>query len=272
MPRGHSPKRNEPSEARTLKLAELLAQPSPEPMREPADPNTWTDDDTQPDITPHADAGPGLGAEGAKRLSTARTADDIPQEDMPIEQYQGQAPHVGHSSLLNGLAAARIAKEAGASLRPLTAKQEAFASLVANGHSATSAYAQAYDAGQMKRSTIAYNAGKLLQEPAIATKVDELTGMRKASLLRGATQIRHYVIDNLEQIASNPKASDSARVAALMGLGRVDFVGLFNTGKDNNAIDQRNPEQIKAELQAKLKRLGVQLPNDIKDITPIKPE
>jgi len=56
----------------------------------------------------------------------------------------------------------------------LTAKQEAFAQCIANGDDQATAYRTAYDAATMKDASVYIQASRLIKDPKIALRVDEL--------------------------------------------------------------------------------------------------
>ena len=56
----------------------------------------------------------------------------------------------------------------------LSAKQEAFAQCIANGDDQGTAYRNSYDASGMKDASIYIEASRLIKDPKIALRVDEL--------------------------------------------------------------------------------------------------
>ena len=56
----------------------------------------------------------------------------------------------------------------------LTAKQEAFAQHIASGDDQATAYRKAYDASTMKDASVYIQASRLIKDPKIALRVDEL--------------------------------------------------------------------------------------------------
>lgn len=56
----------------------------------------------------------------------------------------------------------------------LSAKQEAFAQCIANGDDQGTAYRNAYDASGMKDASVYIEASRLIKDPKIALRVDEL--------------------------------------------------------------------------------------------------
>ena len=56
----------------------------------------------------------------------------------------------------------------------LTAKQGAFAQYIANGDDQATAYRKAYDAATMKDASVYIQASRLIKDPKIALRVDEL--------------------------------------------------------------------------------------------------
>ena len=64
---------------------------------------------------------------------------------------------------------------------------------------------------------------------------------------------RAFVLEGLEREATGA-ASDSARVAALVALGRTTDVGLFLDRVDMQVTD-RSPDEVRAELEQRLAKL-----------------
>ena len=59
-------------------------------------------------------------------------------------------------------------------MRKLTAKQEAFAQSIANGDDQATAYRTAYEAATMKDASVYIQASRLIKDPKITLRVDEL--------------------------------------------------------------------------------------------------
>ena len=135
----------------------------------------------------------------------------------------------------------------------LTSKQEHFAQLVSRGETLTDAYRSAYDAENMKPSSVWVEACKLNQNPNVALRVDALTADIAARKQTEDERLRMFVVEQLKQEAMNAQ-SDGARVQALTALGRT--CGAFEDKQvieDNR--DTRQASEIRADLERRLARL-----------------
>ena len=135
----------------------------------------------------------------------------------------------------------------------LTSKQEHFAQMVSRGETLTDAYRSAYDAENMKASSIWVEACKLNQNPNVAQRVEALTADIAARKQSEEERMRMFVVEQLKQEALNAQ-SDGARVQALTALGRS--CALFEDRQvieDNR--DTRQASEIRADLERRLARL-----------------
>lgn len=135
----------------------------------------------------------------------------------------------------------------------LTSKQEHFAQLVSRGETLTEAYRSAYDAENMKPSSIWVEACKLNQNPNVSQRIDALTADIAARKQTDDERLRMFVIEQLKNEALNAQ-SDGARVQALTALGRT-----CQAFEDRQVIednrDTRQASEIRADLERRLARL-----------------
>ena len=99
----------------------------------------------------------------------------------------------------------------------LTAKQEAFAQAIASGKTQADAYRHAYDASNMKDSSIHVNASKLLSDAKVAQRVKEL----KAQVSEKALWTREMSVLALADIAQGAEARANEKVAAIKELNAM---------------------------------------------------
>lgn len=131
----------------------------------------------------------------------------------------------------------------------LTSKQEHFAQQVANGSTLTDAYRQAYDAGNMKESSVWVEACKLAKHPKVSLRIDAIVADITARKQSDDDRMKIWVTEQLKHEAMSAQ-SDSARVAALTQLGRS--VGMFTDKLEQNDKHDRSVGDIEADLQRRL--------------------
>lgn len=134
----------------------------------------------------------------------------------------------------------------------LTAKQEAFAQAVADGKTLSDAYRSAYDAENMKDSTVWTEASLLMDHPKVSTRVSMLQKAREEKSLHDHARLKRLVLERLHQEAMTAD-SDSARIRALELLGKS--IAMF-TDRVEQEDSQRSSHDIEQELITKLKALA----------------
>lgn len=141
----------------------------------------------------------------------------------------------------------------GQSPKGLTAKQEAFAREVAKGRPLSEAYRAAYDAENMKPSSVWTNASKMMSRAKVERRVKELLAEEEEKNRFDGDRIRRFVIERLHLEASTAE-TDGARVKALELLGKLDTVGAF---KDRIETEDKSQSaaDIEAEIKARFPRL-----------------
>ena len=136
----------------------------------------------------------------------------------------------------------------------LTAKQEKFTRLVAEGNTLAGAYREAYDAENMKPNTIFSSASRLMDKPQIAARVKVLVRAQEEDSQHDAARIRRFVIERLHIEAENADNA-SARIRALELLGKLSDVGAFVERIETDIKDERTAAEIEAELKSELAAL-----------------
>ncbi len=144
-------------------------------------------------------------------------------------------------------------------LKPLTAKQHAFAKGLIEGKTQEQAYRDAYPDAQAKASVIKSNAWKLSQDIRIKTMVEESWGETVEAMTDDALAVRRYVIKQLLHHSKEAK-QEGTKLKALEMMGKS--VGMFKqdmTDKDEVVV---TADQLKRELAGHLRLL-----NNVKPLT-----
>jgi hypothetical protein len=148
-----------------------------------------------------------------------------------------------------------LARGQGKDHNGLTAKQEAFCQGVGSrGETLAGAYRAAYDAEGMSAPAVHVAACRLMDNAAVALRVNALVAAKQASASLDAARIRRHVIDRLHAESTDPDSPPAARVRALELLGKLDVVGAF---RERVATEQAEaaPADLAATLEARLKAL-----------------
>ena len=136
--------------------------------------------------------------------------------------------------------------------RKLTAKQERFLAEMIRGATQADAYRTAYNAKGMKPSAIYTEAGRVMANPEVSRRLHAAQDSVERSAASSALSRRMFVLEGLER-ESTTAASDSARVAALIALGKTSGVDLF-TDRVEQVADQ-SPDEVRAALEQRLAAL-----------------
>lgn len=134
----------------------------------------------------------------------------------------------------------------------LTAKQEAFAVAVADGKTLSDAYRSAYDAENMKDSTVWTEASLLMDHPKVSARVAGIQKAREEKSLHDHARLKRLVLERLHNEALTAD-SDSARIRALELLGKS--IAMF-TDRVEQDDTQRSSADLERELMEKLKQLS----------------
>lgn len=137
---------------------------------------------------------------------------------------------------------------------PLTAKQEAFARYIVQGHSLADAYREAYNTDNMKPATIRGEACKLAANPSVSRMVQDLKAQRDRAVMVSAAGMRAWVMERLQHEAMEAETA-GARVKALELLGRVAEVDLFGTTPDDK-LDRQSAAQLRKILRERIAALS----------------
>ena len=105
--------------------------------------------------------------------------------------------------------------------KPLTKKQAKFASLVARGQNKSQAYRSAYDARHMKQTSIKVEANKVSNLPHVAHAIKNLRENHEPTERTVETLTDDWIIEKLQQEASDESNPPHSRVRALEVLGKI---------------------------------------------------
>ena len=148
-----------------------------------------------------------------------------------------------------GLDSVPLAGLLGGSSKELTAKQKRFARDVALGKTKADAYRDNYKAGSPH--TLSRAPYILARDERVKQEIDAIKRAQEAEHLKNPLALRALVIKTLVEVASNPDAKHSDRLAAVKILGGVTEVSAFTERKETrvitSSIDAR--AQILAELR-----------------------
>ena len=132
----------------------------------------------------------------------------------------------------------------------LTAKQEHFCQLVAQGQTLTDAYKTAYNVKEgTKPSTVWVNASNLAtKNTKVTSRIKAITEEITARKRTEEDKLKIWVTDRLKEEAMGE--SPSARVQALTQLGRS--IGMFSDTVKTEEKSDRTASDIEADLQRRL--------------------
>ncbi len=152
----------------------------------------------------------------------------------------------------------------------LTAKQEHFAALLAQGYTQSAAYRASYDASAMKDATVHQEACRLARDPNVAARLRELLEDARIEDLDSA---QRAFLDLLEDIESARSAENWTALAALQRM-RMTYHGLL---KDRVILEHHGPAHNEEIIKALAngdphrERLARQLLGSDEEFAPLRP-
>jgi hypothetical protein len=146
----------------------------------------------------------------------------------------------------------------GQGARGLTAKQEAFACLVAQGSTLSDAYRTAYNAEGMSPSTVWSSASVLADVPKVAARINQEVERIERERPHDDAASRRLVREYLVSVVTDKQAKTSDRTRAAELLGKVAGVGLFSSKEEKPSDKPTN----QTEFEALLDRLKTLLPEE----------
>ena len=178
--------------------------------------------------------------------------DETPEDD--TNPNQQDAPKLTVIDGGGGDDQAKPKPNAKAKRRKLTSKQERFlAALIRDdGRSLSDCYREAYDCENMSAAAIHNEASLLAGHHEVARRVALHQASIERSSQSSALSRRRFVLEGLER-ESTTAASDSARVAALIALGKTSGVDLFTDRVEQ--VADRSPDEVRAALEQRLAAL-----------------
>jgi hypothetical protein len=138
----------------------------------------------------------------------------------------------------------------------LTIKQEAFCQAIASGLYPTqsAAYRIAYEAESMSAASISQEASRLMSDPRISARIDEIKALKEAGERLDSAKIRAHVIARLHIESLDPDSSPASRIRALELLGKLGGVGAFERPSEE-ASATTDAESVSKALREKLESL-----------------
>jgi hypothetical protein len=140
----------------------------------------------------------------------------------------------------------------------LETQDEDFCQYIVAGFSIAGAYRQAYQPEDPHNPRIAVRAyEKVRKNISIIQRINCLLIEKRNTLVDEAERIRFLIRHRLEHEATTAH-DGGTRLKALELLGKIPEVAAFEERRVNVSIDENSsPEKIKAELEQRLKRLGI---------------
>ena len=171
---------------------------------------------------------------------------------MDDDTTENDTPHLTVIDGGGGDDQAKPKAKGNAKRRKLTAKQERFLSEMIKGATQADAYRTAYNAKGMKPSAIYTEAGRVMANPEVSRRLHAAQDSVERSAQSSALSRRTFVLEGLTR-ESTEAASDSARVAALIALGKTSGVDLFSERIET--VSDQSPEEVRAALEERLAAL-----------------
>ncbi|GAF77727.1 unnamed protein product [marine sediment metagenome] len=136
----------------------------------------------------------------------------------------------------------------------LTAKQQGFLQSVTKERlNASDAYRKNYDCKRMSAKGVHNEASKLMAHLVIAARIKRYWQAEERSRQSDAVSKGAAIIEKLEAIADDTRVSAASRIRALELLGKQRDVALFvDRTVDETGTDNRTPDEVRQELEAKL--------------------
>lgn len=141
--------------------------------------------------------------------------------------------------------------DGGRASNKLTGKQSAFVRAILKGQNQSDAYRSAYNAENMSDQAIWTEAGRLFRHPEVSRRIAKGRAAQERQAVHTGASLRLHV--EKELFALSTKAdTDQAKIRSLELLGKLDKVGAF-TERVSTVSEQQSPEEIRAELEARLR-------------------
>ena len=135
--------------------------------------------------------------------------------------------------------------------RKLTAKQEAFSHCVASGSGTQShCYREIYDCEKSSPSVIWSESSRLLANPMVTARVNQLKSRIEAQRQAQGISDRQRVLERLRQMIDTAEPTDSNKLRALELLGRS--AGVFVDRVETTDAGSRDSDAVSAEIERRL--------------------
>jgi hypothetical protein len=139
----------------------------------------------------------------------------------------------------------------------LTIKQEAFCQAIASGLYPTqsAAYRIAYEAESMSAASISQEASRLMSDPRISARIDEIKALKEAGERLDSAKIRAHVVARLHIESLDPDSSPASRIRALELLGKLGGVAAFERQAEDTSLPQ-DADTVTKALRERLEALA----------------
>jgi hypothetical protein len=134
----------------------------------------------------------------------------------------------------------------------VTAKEEAFAQLVAKGMTLTDAYRNSHDPEGMQDNSVWHQATKVGSRDRVRNRIDQLIEQGQGSALHDRRKALAWALERLQREAETAE-TDGARVAAVSLIMRHH--ALLTDRQEVEATDSRDSAAIETELRQRLEKL-----------------
>jgi hypothetical protein len=134
----------------------------------------------------------------------------------------------------------------------VTAKEEAFARLVAKGSTLTDAYRATHDASGMKKDTASRQAVRIDSRDRVRDRIEILIEAGEGSALHDRRKALSWALERLEHEALHAE-TDGARIAAVSLIMRHH--SLLTDKIETEVVDGRDSTEVEAALKERLTRL-----------------
>jgi len=119
----------------------------------------------------------------------------------------------------------------------------------------SAAYRVAYDAEGMSAASVSQEASRLMADPRIASRIDEIKGIKQAGERLNSAQIKAHVIARLHIESLDPDSSPASRIRALELLGKLGGVAAFEKQAEDTSLPP-DADSVTKALRDRLEALA----------------
>jgi len=137
----------------------------------------------------------------------------------------------------------------------LTARQEAFAHLVAEGHTLSEAYRRAYRPPASAAATIQNKASATMRLDHVKARVDAIVAQNRVERSLDSAQMLEFVRNRLLLEAQNSASKPADRLKALELIGKLSDVAAFRERIVEEQADTKSAVEMEREIKRKLEKI-----------------